>query len=483
MAQPLASSISFGRYRLVEKLGEGGMAVVYRGVLDGPDRFARSVVVKRIRPAMSNDPDFQRMFAQEARVLALLHHPGIVQITDYGRDDGECFLVMEYVDGHDMNSILYACLTDDIVLPIEVACHVTLELAAAIGYAHALCDTDGSPIGLVHRDISPSNVFVGRHGAVKLLDFGIAKLSSSVASSEVTRSGTLKGKIGYMSPEQADGRELDGRSDLFSLGILFHEMLTRRRLFRSKDDLETLRRIREAEVKPPSSARPQVGPELDAIVVKLLARDPAARFQTGEEVVEALSPLAHRLHADDQATARFVRQLKLAPASQPLAVADTDPMTVPEVKSAPPTPSPPRRPPLVLAAAVVVGVAGMTVLYRSRSAPRAPVASPPVTSPAAKMLDLPVPPSPATSSARLVALTVEAPPGSAVSVDGEPRGAAPMTLRLPARDGIRKVIVQLPTHRTWSGELDASTDQHVRVPASGPRRHAPKEIKDPFAGH
>src|SRR6266404_7003023 len=186
-------AVRFGRYRLVEQLGSGGMAVVYRAIVDGPEGFARQVVIKRIRPELSTNPKFVKMFLSEARLSALLHHPAIVQVHELGEVGGDYFLAMEYVEGRDLASALDRSKQLGRQLSPGLACFITLELARALAYAHELRDAHG-PLGLVHRDVNPSNVMLTAYGGVKLVDFGIAKAANS-SGDERTRTGTLKGKV------------------------------------------------------------------------------------------------------------------------------------------------------------------------------------------------------------------------------------------------------------------------------------------------
>jgi len=300
-----ATNQQFGRYRLVERLGEGGMGVVYRAVADGPEGFSRSVVIKRIRPELACDPAFRRMLVNEARLCALLNHPSIVQVQELGQHGNEYFLTMEYVDGVDLATVLRVKTRRSEQIDLAAVCYLVCELASALAYAHDLTDEQGRPLSVIHRDVSPMNVMVTKLGAVKLLDFGIAKASDSIRD-ERTRTGAIKGKIGYLSPEQVDAREIDRRSDIFALGIVAYESLTQRRLFRGETDFHTMRMLREARVPPPSSLRAGVDAELDAVVLKMLARSPEDRFQTCDEVLHALQPIMHRLRGDATALRRCV---------------------------------------------------------------------------------------------------------------------------------------------------------------------------------
>ncbi len=212
---PTAQGRPFGRYRLIERIGAGGMAIVYRAIADGPEGFARSFVIKRLLPELSRDPNFARMIVSEARLSALLQHPNIVQVFELGQVGDESYIAMEYVDGIDLVMLIKACLKKQAPLPVAAACYIVSEVATALAYAHELCDDGGQSLGIVHRDVTPSNIMVTMTGGVKLLDFGIAKAASAVQE-ERTRTGSLKGKISYLSPEQAEGYKVDRRSDIFA---------------------------------------------------------------------------------------------------------------------------------------------------------------------------------------------------------------------------------------------------------------------------
>jgi eukaryotic-like serine/threonine-protein kinase len=303
---------SFGHYKLLERLGEGGMAVVYRAITEGPEGFQREVVVKRIRGDLSSDSSFTTMLLAEARLCALLNHPAIVQVYELGRVNGEYFIAMELVEGHDLATLISRARAKLRHAPIGVVCFLILQVAEALGYAHTLRGPEGIPLEIVHRDVSPSNIMVTKLGAVKLVDFGVAR-ATRAAGEDRTRTGTLKGKIGYLSPEQADGLPIDLRSDIFALGIVFHELLTLQRLFRGDDDLQTLRLIREDEVMPPSQIRSEVDADVEKLVMGMLARDPAARVQSCQEVVDRLQPIVHRLSADHGELKRWLDDLAPIP--------------------------------------------------------------------------------------------------------------------------------------------------------------------------
>lgn len=263
------------KYQLGARIGGGGMAEVLHATAIGVEGFARPVAIKRVLPALSRDPSFGAMFISEARLASLLHHPNVVSVLDFDRDDdGTYFLVMELVQGIDLRRLL-----DSGALPAEVAAHVVGEVLRGLSYAHELLH-QGRHLGIVHRDISPHNVMVSWDGSVKVVDFGIAK---AVRSSGASLPGALKGKVAYMSPEQAQGHPLDGRSDLFAVGVMFHEMLSGARLFRGADENEVLSRLLSQPIATPP------GPsDFAQVCMRLLAREPRDRFRSARSALEAL---------------------------------------------------------------------------------------------------------------------------------------------------------------------------------------------------
>ena len=274
-----------GRYEIVKPLARGGMAELLLARVTGMQAFERHVAIKRIRPELATDQKFVRMFLDEARVAAVLHHQHIVQIFDVGEQDGAYFFAMEYVHGEDLRTIIQQAHDRGQAIPLEIACQIVIAAAAGLQHAHAKRGADGKPLGLVHRDVSPGNVLVGFDGSVKLVDFGLAR---AALRSSATRTGSLKGKAGYMSPEQCLGHALDARSDVFALGIVLHELLTGRRLFKAQNDFLTMAAIVESPIPPPSSARRDVPAALDDLVMRALAKDRDARLQRADELRDAL---------------------------------------------------------------------------------------------------------------------------------------------------------------------------------------------------
>jgi|GEM_PF-824191 len=274
-----------GPYQLVHKLGVGGMAEVYLARQHGIAGFEKLVVIKRILPQLRQDPQFVQMLLSEARVAAGLHHPNIVETYDVCRDETEFYLVMEYLSGEDLRFILTHAHREGFKIPVGVSGRIIADAAAGLHYAHRATDLDGNPLSIVHRDIGPTNLVLTFHGTTKLLDFGVAKANSH---NIYTRPGVLKGKYSYCSPEQAQHLKLDARSDVFSLGIVLHELLTGRRLFRGKNPPEVLKAVVEAGIPAPSRYNPAVPPELDQLTLAALERNRRARVPSARELQEHL---------------------------------------------------------------------------------------------------------------------------------------------------------------------------------------------------
>ncbi len=284
-ADPVAEE-QFGPYAVYERLGVGGMATVHRALERGPDGFERMVALKRLLPHLAEDASFIKSFVREAKLASILDHINIVQIYELGRVGTEYFISMEYIDGRDVRRILRHARKVTGPPPIHVTVALMVQLCEALDYAHAKVDDDGTPLRLVHRDVSPSNVIVTSAGHLKVIDFGIAKAESAQLR---TQTGRVKGKLAYMAPEAiAGGKDLDGRSDLWACGVILHELLTARPLFASKNEYQTLLKVQKGEIMPPSTFNQGCPPELDAIVFKALARDPDDRFHTAGEMRAAL---------------------------------------------------------------------------------------------------------------------------------------------------------------------------------------------------
>lgn len=281
-----------GPYILGERVGLGGMAEVFVATRAGPHGFAKRFAVKRILPELARDARFVAMFCDEARICATLNHPNIVEVVDFGESGGELFMAMEYVDGTSLARLLRAAASMGRRFPPHVALYITHEVLRALDFAHNACDEQGRPLGIVHRDVSPGNVLIGRAGEVKLGDFGIL-LSSFV--DRRTYPGELKGKIGYMSPEQVMGLDIDARSDLFTLGIALCEMLLARPLFTGKNEFEILTKINEADLSVLEKYGKDLHPDLQWLVRTALARQRSQRFQSAGAFAVAVRGVALRM--------------------------------------------------------------------------------------------------------------------------------------------------------------------------------------------
>lgn len=282
-AQP--KQAAFGRYRLVAKVAQGGMAAIYVAVHEGIQGFSQVVIIKRVLPHLATTHVFREMFLDEARIAAQLHHPNIVSTHELGEVDGHYFIAMEYLPGHDVLSILRRCRAKRTVVPIPIACAIAQRCAAGLHHAHDFRGSEGEPLNLVHRDISPSNIVVTYHGEVKILDFGIAKAAIQSANTQL---GTFKGKLAHSAPEQLLDQPIDRRTDVFALGILLWELLANRPLFKRNGDAHTIDAVRTADAQPPSSRRPEIPKYLDDIIMRALSLKPSDRFASAEEMQLAL---------------------------------------------------------------------------------------------------------------------------------------------------------------------------------------------------
>lgn len=283
-------SEAFGPYLVYEQLGVGGMAQVHRAIATSSE-FQRPVALKRMLSHIAGSADMVKSFVREARLASYLRHENVAQTYDLGKVGDIYFMVMELITGRNLREVLRHLGATTGPMPVPIALNILNQICDALDYAHNLCDETGQPLGIIHRDVSPSNVIVSDSGVVKLIDFGIAKASGAGMQ---TLGGTLKGKFGYMAPEYIAGR-LDARADLFALGVIAHELLTNRPLFSGRDDIHTLTRVRDMRIDPPSKKNPQVPPEIDDVVMTALARDPDRRWQHATALRTALTTLTRRL--------------------------------------------------------------------------------------------------------------------------------------------------------------------------------------------
>jgi serine/threonine protein kinase len=273
-----------GRYHIARKIADGGMAEIFLGTQHGAEGFERPVVLKRILAPLVADPQFRNMLIDEAHVAMGLNHSNIVQVLDLGHVHGRYFLVMEFIDGWDLSQILARSVGAKFRLPPEIVLYIAAEICRALAYAHSR-SRDGQPLAIVHRDVSPQNVLISEQGEVKLTDFGIAK---AMGRREHTHQGVIKGKLAFMSPEQASGAVLDNRSDLFALGTMLYQFFTGRRPFDAPTDLESIMLVRQCRFTPPEGVKPDLHPDMAAIIKRAMQAKPADRFQSADEMMFAI---------------------------------------------------------------------------------------------------------------------------------------------------------------------------------------------------
>ena len=390
------------RYTVLHRLASGGMADVYLAVLRGAHGFEKQTILKRMRPEIAEHEEYRRMFIDEARLMASLSHANVVSVLDFSEGDDGIYLALEHVDGLDLARLLKR----ESPLPPALAIYIGSCVLHALAYVHGRQAKDGHPLSIVHRDVSPSNVFLGRNGDVKLGDFGVAKMSRA---SVQTMPGTIKGKIAYMSPEQASAWDVDARSDLFSMGIVLFEALTGARPFTANSDLELLRKLIEQPAPDPLSVAPTLSPALAAFLRKALANDRADRFQSADEMANALLACAEGPRVGPTDVARLVaanaRTEDAVPVADPFAAAlglnaaggvdttvsharDTAKDTVPSRPLRVPT-SP--RWPAGVVLALLVGVGGYFALKPEPEATPAPVPTVDVAPPRPTPVATPVP--------------------------------------------------------------------------------------------
>ncbi len=316
----------FGKYTLLEKIGTGGMAEIFKAVARGAGDFQKVLVVKRILLRYSRDPSFVKMFKDEALITAPLQHANIVSIYEFDQVDGQYYLAMELVNGLDLQAVMARANKIGVQVPVRAALFIVGEVCKALWYAYNARDAYGKELKIIHRDVSPSNILCSFDGEVKVTDFGVAKATTS--KGETTQNGVLKGKLGYMSPETVLGRDIDNRSDLFSLGIILFELLTLKRMFLGKTDLQTLINIRDADVEKRLARHPEIQPGIADIIRKALAKRPEDRYSSAQEFLDGIQDFlfANRLRVGQADVAAVMKELfseKVDRELLPLGIDDT----------------------------------------------------------------------------------------------------------------------------------------------------------------
>ncbi|HEY1960498.1 MAG TPA: serine/threonine-protein kinase [Polyangiaceae bacterium] len=490
-----------GRYEIVGHLASGGMAEVFLARLLGPSGFERPVVVKRILPHLARTKEFVDMFVDEARIVAGIHHPNVVAVSELGREGGDLFLVLEYLEGESASGLMRRLTSRAELLEPRLAAHIVAEACAGLHAAHELADADGVKQNLVHRDMTPHNLFITYDGAVKVLDFGIAKVADRMSRTEA---GQVKGKFEYMSPEQCLGKPLDRRSDIFALGIVLYEMSTGHRLFKRPTQLMTLKSITEEAIKPPSALRAGYPKELETICMTALNRSPEERYATAAEMrrallaaMRALEPpnapmpeeeLAARMNASFadriETKTELLRRVRAGSKVTELPAAETDgsieipvavddPATMTEAGASIVASTRPReraRWPIALGAIVLAaGTAAVVLATHHRAAPAAATAPPATATASATATAAPTATAPAS-----VTITIESiPPGATVFSSDQELGPTPYTLTLAKSDAPVDVEVRKDGFVTQRESLVPNVEQRIRLtlPRAAPVMH------------
>jgi eukaryotic-like serine/threonine-protein kinase len=449
-----------GRYALQHEIAAGGMASVYLGKMCGPVGFSPIVAIKSLHPQFAKDPEFVRMFLDEARLAGRIRHPNIVPVIDVHAEGDELFLVLEYVHGESLARLVRASRRVDAPLPIPLAAAILGDVLQGLHAAHEAKDERGQPLGIVHRDVSPQNVLVGADGVARVLDFGIAKATGRITT---TRDGQVKGKFAYMAPEQLRGEPVDRRADVYSAAVVLWEALTGERLFRGENEGHTVERVLFGALAPPSGVRPDVPPALDAVVMRGLSRERTARFGTAKEMAIALSAAmlpASTTEVGEWVEARAIDGLELRAKlvkeveSSVLPAAETrKPVT-----DAPPEPS--RRSRLALGFGILV--AGGFVVLGVRAYGTSPQAAPPSPSSFAETATSgPLPPAAPSASA------TPPPPVSPPSSNAVPEAKTPRSLTTapPSNRTVKHVAKggaspskAACTRRNADGEIEFDTE-------------------------
>jgi serine/threonine-protein kinase len=319
--------VRLGRFELIERIGQGGMAEVFRAAVTGPEGFRRELVVKRVLPQLSGRQRFTQMFVNEAKISALLAHPNIVQIFEFGEAGGSYFIAMESVRGLTLRDVLIQLREQGRTMPVVAAAEITREVLVALDYAHCLRDGDGKPLEIIHRDVSPSNIMLAETGVVKVLDFGIARAADLISDDD---GEVVKGKIAYLSPEQIACRAIDRRADLFAVGCVLHEMLTGRVMFRAQNNLQRKLDLLAEKSLPPSAWNPDVPPALDEIVRRATERDAELRYASAGDMIVDIENYLASFRSSNRAVLRLIRSLGEEPEPE------TPDVAMPVVSQGPP---------------------------------------------------------------------------------------------------------------------------------------------------
>jgi serine/threonine protein kinase len=498
---PETTTSRIGRYEIVGLLATGGMAEIFLAKLSGPSGFEHPVVVKRVLPHLARVPSFVDMFVDEARIVAGISHPNVVQVHELAHQDDALFLVMEYLEGESVGTLTRRLASRGETLDFAQASFLVAEACAGLHAAHELKDEEGYPRDLVHRDVSPQNVFVTYAGQCKVLDFGIAKAANR---STRTEAGQVKGKFAYMSPEQCMGKPLDRRSDVFALGVLLWELTTGRRLFKRPSEMLTFKAICEQRTLLPSEAVQGYPAELERVCMKALSRRREDRYQNALEMRRELLGVARSLgmsEVPEEDIARVMRQLFAerieekkdmwrrvrggsVPTAMPAAELDEeidlpsaaeDPSTIYTASDVKTPPRSSRRGLWLAAVLAVAGLGGVAFWFGSRSrepAPSAPVVAA-VPSPSAVAAPLE-----SSRPSDEIKLRIETnPPGARVLVGGKDEGATPLDLSLAKSDQALELTLTRPGFTPRKESVVPNVSQRLVLPLT-PRTEKPKSATE-----
>jgi serine/threonine protein kinase len=485
---------TFGQYILLEKVAAGGMAELFKAKKIGIEGFERVLAIKRILPHLSSDEEFINMFIAEAKLVARLSHKNIAQVYDFGKIGQNYFIAMEYIRGKDLRGILKRCKEKNSKLPVALAVFIAKEVSSALSYAHRQKDGMGRSLNIIHRDVSPQNILISYEGEVKVVDFGIAKAGTH----SKTITGVLKGKLSYMSPEQAWGKPIDHRSDIFSLGIVLYEMLTGERLFKGNTEINTLERVREAKVETfPSSINADLPSELDVKVLKALAKEVTDRYQDASALESDLGDTLFKLSSTDPALLlkQFMHDLfqtdietehKSEIQEETMSIQFARKAKAEEIKSrraetikrtqAPQVPAPKKRRifPYVISVALVVSIIVAALMFwinkseNTVSQVHAPAADNTVKT---KNMDMQVNKQTDKQQTEIQktaveegkgGVTVNAFPWANVYLNGKSYGTTPQTVR-DLKAGKYKVRLQNPDFPVWETKVRVSEGEIARV--------------------
>jgi serine/threonine-protein kinase len=470
-----------GRYDVLGRLDTGGMAEILLGQIRGPSGFEHPVVIKRILPHLARDASFVRMFVDEARIAAGVRHPNVAHVHELGQEGEDLFLVMEYLEGEPLGSLLRRASARGLTIDSALSAYIIAEACAGLHAAHELVGPNGEPKNIVHRDISPQNVFVTYSGTVKVLDFGIAKAADRMTQTDV---GQVKGKLAYMSPEQCRGEPIDRRSDIFAMGILLYELLTRRRLFQRASHAATLHAVLEHHIMPPSELSTGVSPEVESVCLKALDRSRRKRYESAAAMRRDLLRAAQPILSDgtpEEKIAELMRRLFAERISEkgalleraekgerlthfPPTVADRE-IEIPEIddgaRAGTGTPIAPRRRGLLaiaiaVSAAAAIGVAVGVVAIATDDPAQASVE-----------IQRPILPVVQQAAPETVTIAIESvPPGASVRLasDEAQRGVTPFALTLPRGRAPVVVVLSRDGYEPLEETIVPDVEQRVRLP-------------------